>query len=167
MEASLQNKYLYYCCGQLWVRHMICGQTCDELSPLEICRTCRTCPAESCWCLAKGSDLAGHFVQHDSIFAGINWEKCLTWGSKCLTEQWRPTGHFVRQTQNNFREDWVAICFMWLIMCSISAKCHQSYISTCQVFSSCIPSTEKCNIKVHVLPPWSLVFLGEDFILYY
>ncbi len=19
------------CCGQLWVRHMICGQTCDEL----------------------------------------------------------------------------------------------------------------------------------------
>ncbi len=19
------------CCGQLWVRHMVCGQTCDEL----------------------------------------------------------------------------------------------------------------------------------------
>ncbi len=23
------------CCGQLWVRHMICGQTCDELSTLK------------------------------------------------------------------------------------------------------------------------------------
>ena len=21
----------WFCCGQLWVRHMICGQTCDEL----------------------------------------------------------------------------------------------------------------------------------------
>ncbi len=36
-------------------------------SDREICRTCRTCPADFCWCPAESSDLAGHFVQQSSI----------------------------------------------------------------------------------------------------
>ncbi len=27
----MYNMDIYTCCGQLWVRHMICGRTCDEL----------------------------------------------------------------------------------------------------------------------------------------
>ncbi len=65
-------------------------------SPREICRTC---PAEFCWCPAKSSALAGHFVQQDSIFAGYQLRKMSG------MEHWRPAGHFVWQNWNNFRED--------------------------------------------------------------
>ncbi len=75
--------------------------SCSNPSPSP-CEICRTCPAEFCWCPARGSDLAGHFVQQDSIFAGYQLRKMSDRGSKCPTEHWGPAGQNVQQTWNNF-----------------------------------------------------------------
>ena len=98
------------------------------ISDREICRTCRTCPADFCWCPAESSDLAGHFVQQGSIhikcptrkirmtteFTSHQLGKMSDRGSKCPAEHWRPAGHFVRHAKNNFRDHWL---FM-IIFCS-------------------------------------------------
>ncbi len=88
-----------------------------ENSDREICRTCRICPADFCWCPTEISDFARHFVQQGSTHikcptrkTRMNTDICQSTGkmsdrdSKCPAEHWMPAGHFVRHARNKFRD---------------------------------------------------------------
>ncbi len=47
------------------------------------------------------------WAQENIIFAGHEVRKLSGRGSKGPPEHWRPAGHFVRQTRNDFCVDWV------------------------------------------------------------
>ncbi len=53
------------CCGQLWVRHMICGQTCDGLYHLAFCLTIST--------LAVKLSVSAIFYPRWTATIGIDW----------------------------------------------------------------------------------------------
>ncbi len=74
-------------------------------------------------------------------------------GSKCPAEHWRPAGHFVRQTWNNFREDcnwanglWCTEMRMWEQMGRFYGEF--TYSIQCENLSDQIKNLWTKNIKV-------------------
>ena len=65
-------------------------------------------------CPARETRIAGH-IYRSSL------RKMSDRGPKCPAEHWRPAGHFVRQTWNNFREDWILHCNHFIIPSNATA----------------------------------------------